>query len=167
MDLGSFKDLAGSLVEVVATESDVDRIWARADQVFGEAVGHKLFTVLTYDEPAGEVVRRYSSRPDDYPVQGSKHMGPTPWGDLLLKQGKPFLGNDDAAIRWAFPDHAQIMAMGLGAAINLPARFAGRTLGTLNLLHETGYYRDEHLETGAILTAILAPLMVPGGSNGD
>ena len=164
---GSFKSLAGSLAEAVTAERDADRVWGHADAVFGQAIGHKLFTVLTYDAPAEEVIRRYSSRPGDYPVQGSKHMGPTPWGDLLLKQGKPFLGNDDAAIRWAFPDHARIIAMGLGSVINLPVRFAGRTLGTLNLLHESGYYQDEHLEIGAILAAILAPLMVPGGSNGE
>jgi hypothetical protein len=167
VDLDVFKSLAGSLVESVAREGDVERVWAVADTVFGEAIGHRLFTVLTYDEPRGEVIRCYSSCPDDYAVQGSKHMGPTPWGDLLLKQGKPFIGNDDEAIRWAFPDHEQIMAMGLGSAINLPVRRAGRTLGTLNLLHESGYYRDEHLEIGAILAAIVVPLMVPDGSTGD
>lgn len=167
INIDSFLRQAGSLVEMVAREHVVDSVWTRADVVFGEMIGHRLFTVLTYDEPAGEVVRCYSSRPGDYPVQGSKHMGPTPWGDLLLKQGKPFLGNDDAAIRWAFPDHVQIMAMGLGSAINLPLRLAGRTLGTLNLLHETGYYRDEHLEIGAVLGAILTPLMAPGHRDGE
>jgi hypothetical protein len=167
MDLDTFKRLAGSLAETVAEGSPADGAWKHADLVCGQAIGHKLFTVLLHDAPAGKVVRCYSSRPDDYPVQGSKHMGPTPWGDLLLRQGKPFLGNDDAAIRWAFPDHEQILAMGLGSAINLPVRCSGTTLGTLNLLHETGYYRDEHLEIGAILAAILAPLMMPGGSNGE
>lgn len=166
MGLESFKSQAGSLVEKVARESRPEKVWRHADAVFGQTIGHKLFTVLLHDAPSGEVVRCYSSRPEDYPVQGSKHMGPTPWGDLLLKQGRPFLGNDEASIRWAFPDHEQILAMGLGSAINLPVRLSGRTLGTLNLLHQSGYYRDEHLEIGAILAAILAPLMVLGGSIG-
>jgi hypothetical protein len=167
-DLEAFNGLARGLVEVVATANSEAEVWARADTVFGEVIGHALFTVLIHDEPAGEVTRRYSSRPDDYPVLGSKHMGPTPWGDLLLKQGKPFIGNDDAAIRWAFPDHEQILAMGLGSAINLPVRLVGRTLGTFNLLHASGHYRDEHLEIGALLAAILAPMMVlPGGFDGN
>ena len=127
--------------------------------VFAEALGHQLFTVLIHNEPAGEVRRCYSSRPDEYPVQGAKSMGPTPWGDLVLKQGKPFLGVDEAAIRWAFPDHQLIISMGLGSAINLPLRLAGRTLGTLALLDRAGHYRQEHLEIGAILAALLVPVM--------
>lgn len=153
-------DAARALSEAVATETEAGAVWRKADAVLEEAIGHRLFTVLIHDAASGTVTRCYSSRPDDYPVQGSKHMGPTPWGDLLLTQGKPFIGNDAAAIRWAFPDHEQILAMGLGSAINLPVRLSGRTLGTLNLLHEAGHYRAEHLEIGAVLAAILAPLMV-------
>jgi GAF domain-containing protein len=153
-------DAARTLAEAVARETEAGAVWREADAVLGEVIGHQLFTVLIHDAASGTVTRRYSSRPDEYPVQGSKHMGPTPWGDLLLTQGKPFIGNDADAIRWAFPDHEQILAMGLGSAINLPVRLSGRTLGTLNLLHEAGHYREEHLETGAVLAAIVAPLMV-------
>lgn len=153
-------DAITALSDAVADGRDADAVWRRADTILAEVIGHKLFTVLIHDAASGTVTRRYSSRPDEYPVQGSKHMGPTPWGDLLLSQGKPFIGNDAAAIRWAFPDHERIFAMGLGSAINLPVRLFGQTLGTLNLLHESGHYRDAHLETGMILAAIIAPAMV-------
>jgi hypothetical protein len=164
VDKDLFVHSAKSLADIVAAYNDEDEVWTVADKVFGQVIGHGLFTVLLHEEASGDVRRRYSSRPDEYPVQGSKHMGPTPWGDLLLKQGKPFIGNDDAAIRWAFPDHELILEMGLGSAINLPVRLAGQTLGTLNLLHGAGFYREEHLEVGAILAAIVAPLMVSTSS---
>ncbi|MDA0342237.1 MAG: GAF domain-containing protein [Proteobacteria bacterium] len=154
-----FTGLAASLAGAVGEQAEAGLVWQRADAVFAEALGHQLFTVLIHNEPAGEVRRCYSSRPDEYPVQGAKSMGPTPWGDLVLKQGKPFLGVDEAAIRWAFPDHQLIISMGLGSAINLPLRLAGRTLGTLALLDRAGHYRQEHLEIGAILAALLVPVM--------
>lgn len=160
LDRNDFRRLAGDLAETVGRENDAGEVWPVLDAVLAETVGHQLFTVLLHDAASGTVTRCYSSRPDEYPVQGSKHMGPTPWGDLLLTQGKPFLGTDEATIRWAFSDHDLIFSMGLGSAINLPVRLAGRTLGTLNLLHEAGHYRAEHLEVGAILAAIIAPLML-------
>jgi hypothetical protein len=153
-------EAARTLAEAVATRDEADAVWRVADRALAEVIGHRLFTILIHDAASGTVTRCYSSRPDDYPVEGSKHMGPTPWGDLLLTQGKPFIGNDAAAIRWAFPDHEQIIAMGLSSAINLPVRLPGRTLGTFNLLHEAGHYREEHLEIGAVLAAIVAPLML-------
>lgn len=155
--------LAGVLAEAVGGEADAAAVWPILDAVLGEAVGHRLFTVLIHDGGSGTVTRCYSSRPEEYPVQGSKQMGPTPWGDLLLVRGKPFLGIDEAGIRWAFPDHDLILSMALGSAINLPVRVAGRTLGTLNLLHEAGHYRGAHLETGALFAAIVAPLMQVSG----
>jgi hypothetical protein len=154
-----FTELAANLAGTVGEEVEAEPVWQRADAVFAEALGHQLFTVLIHNEPAGEVRRCYSSRPDEYPVQGAKIMGETPWGDLVLKQGKPFLGVDEAAIRWAFPDHQLIISMGLGSAINLPLRLAGRTLGTLALLDRVGHYRQDHLEIGAILAALLVPVI--------
>ena len=154
-----FTELAANLASAVGEQVEARLVWQRADAVFAEALGHRLFTVLIHNEPVGEVRRCYSSRPDEYPVQGAKKMGPTPWGDLVLKQGKPFLGVDEAAIRWAFPDHQLIISMGLGSAINLPLRLAGQTLGTLALLDRVGHYRREHLETGAILAALLVPVI--------
>jgi hypothetical protein len=35
--------------------------------------------------------------------------------------------------------------------LNLPARWQGRTLGTLNLLHQTGWYDATDLPAGRLL----------------
>jgi len=85
-----FTELAANLASAVGEQVEAKLVWQRADVVFAEALGHRLFTVLIHNEPVGEVRRCYSSRPDEYPVQGAKTMGPTPWGDLVLKQGNPF-----------------------------------------------------------------------------
>ena len=125
------------------------------DRLTNDVVGHRLFTLLVVD--GSEVARVYSSRPLEYPVSGRKPMGPTPWGDLDMRQQKPFLGRTSADIRWAFFDHALIDSMGLGSVINVPVLYDGLTIGTMNLLHAQHHYVDEHL---AVLQS-LAPLLIP------
>jgi hypothetical protein len=125
------------------------------DGLVKSAVGHQLFTLLYVD--GDEVARVYSNRPAEYPVSGRKPMGKTPWGDLVLKACKPFLGRDKERIRWAFFDHALIESMGLGSAICIPVVYDGACLGTMNLLDAEHHYREEHVP----LVAALAPLLIP------
>ncbi|WP_282606164.1 GAF domain-containing protein [Pelagibius sp. Alg239-R121] len=157
---GDFLGSMASLAEAVANVRRIDEVWAQADAVFGEVIGHRMFTVLRYVEERGEVARLYTNKPDAYPVGGTKPMGPTPWGELVLKRGKPFVGPDADAVRWAYPDHETIIGMGLESALNLPMRLSGETLGTINLTHQSGYYHDGHLQAGSILAALLTPLLV-------
>jgi GAF domain-containing protein len=118
-------------------------------------VGVDLFTLLIKDAEA--VARIYSNRPDEYPVFGQKLMGPTPWGDHVLKRQLPYLGRDIAGIRWAFPDAPLIESMGLGSVINLPVIYDGETIGTMNLLAPEHHYSAEHLQR----VTPLAPLLIP------
>ena len=158
--LGStFLAQAARLAGVVGSETDPHAIWHRADAVFDAAIWHRLFTVLVHHAEQGAVVRAYSSQPKAYPVQGSKPIGATPWGERVPRQGRPFVGRDAAALRWAFPDHPAILGMGLGSAINLPVRLAGRTLGTINLLHQAGHHNEDQVEAGLILAGLLVPVM--------
>ena len=125
------------------------------DRLTAELVGHKLFTLLAVD--GAEVSRVYSNRPVEYPVSGRKPMGPTQWGDLVLRQQKPFLGRTRADIRWAFFDHVLIESMGLGSVINVPVVYDGQTLGAVNLLDVEHHYVDEHLS----MLLPVAPLLIP------
>lgn len=132
-----------------------DKVFQAIDVRAKSIVGHQLFTLLYVD--GDEVARIYSNRPAEYPVSGRKPMGKTPWGDLVLKSRKPFLGRDKADIRWAFFDHALIESMGFGSAICVPVVYNGACLGTMNLLDAEHRYRDEHVP----LVARLAPLLIP------
>jgi hypothetical protein len=118
-------------------------------------VGHQLFTLLYVD--GDEVARVYSNRPAEYAVSGRKPMGKTPWGELVLKSRKPYLGRDREGIRWAFFDHELIESMGLGSVINIPVVYDGACLGTMNLLDAEHHYRPEHV----VVIAALAPLLIP------
>jgi GAF domain-containing protein len=132
-----------------------DNTFQAIDRLAYSYVGHQLFTLLYVD--GDEVARVHSNRPAEYPVSGRKPMGNTPWGDLVIRRAKPYLGRDRDAIRWAFFDHALIESMGLGSVINIPVVYDGKCLGTMNLLDAEHHYRDEHVP----LVAALAPLLIP------
>ena len=70
--------------------------------------------------------------------------------------------NTQEAIRAAFEDHATIASLGLGSALNIPVmRRAGPSdpgwcVGTMNLLHEAGWYTEQDEVVGAQLGFWLA-----------
>ena len=119
-------------------------------------IGHQLFTLLVTVSDGAEVERIWSSDETAYPLTGRKRMGPTPWGDLVLKGRQPCLGNEAAAIRWAFPDHELIASLGLASCINVPVVAFGRTLGTMNILDREGAYDPAGIETAALFAPALA-----------
>jgi GAF domain-containing protein len=128
------------------------------DQALGELVGHKLFTVLYTSADAQQVIRLYSNQPQAYPVSGAKKMGPTPWGDLVITRGQPYIGNDAEDIKWAFFDHELIASLGCDSVLNIPVVVEGKTLGTLNLLHQAGWYQEKHVAIATPFAYLLAPL---------
>jgi len=143
------------LLRTLAEPTQPTRLFVELENVTKSLVGHRLFTLLYVD--GEEVARIYSSRPEEYPVAGRKLMGPTPWGDHVLKARKPYLGHDKASIRWAFFDQALIESMGLGSVINIPVVYGGECIGTMNLLDVEHHYRHEHV---TLLTP-LVPLLIP------
>ena len=104
------------------------------DAIARPRLGHALCTAMRFDAAAMTVQRLYSSDPVAYPPGGSKPKRDTAWGQQVLVEGQPFLGEGEAAIRGAFDDHPLILSLGLRSVLNLPIRLGGRCLGTLNFL---------------------------------
>lgn len=154
LDLGSA--MAG-LAETLAADGQPDALYERFDAILQEAIGHKLFTLLVVAPGGAEVARVYSSRPKAYPLGGRKPMGPTPWGAHVLEAGRPWRGDGASDLAWAYPDHALISSLGLGAAINTPVRYAGRTLGATAVLDVESAYDDDALRFVAAITPLLIP----------
>lgn len=145
-----------TLAAMVAAATEPVEIYRAVERVLTEPLGFGLLTMLVVTPDAQEVERVYSSNCQAYPLAGRKRMGPTPWGDLVLRQRQPFLGRDAEAIRWAFPDHSLISGLGLACAINVPVVALGRLLGTINVLDTAGRYDDQAVET--LLS--VAPMLV-------
>jgi len=143
------------LTAVLEQPGQPDALYRALEAETKALVGHRLFTLLYVD--GEDVARVHSSHPVEYPLSGRKPMGPTPWGALVLKGRKPFLGTDMAAVRWAFFDHELIARLGCGSAINIPIVYDGVTIGTMNLLDAEHHYREGDVEK----VAGLAPVLIP------
>ncbi|HKC45855.1 MAG TPA: GAF domain-containing protein [Burkholderiales bacterium] len=129
-----------------------ERIAVEAQASFG----YRLFTAMRYLGATAEVERVYTSNAVAYPIGGRKIKRETPWSRQVFDAGEPYFASDEAGIRAAFDDADKILALGLGAVINVPVRRAGRVVGTLNFLRETGGYSPADVSKALALAPLAA-----------
>lgn len=139
----------------LVTADGPQALYTRIDKAVQSLVGHRLFTLLAVVEGGTEVERIYSSDPVAYKLTGRKSMGPTPWGDHVIKGMQPWHGRNMADIRWAFPDHALIESLGCGSCINIPVIVFGQMLGTMNVLDREAAYDDSAVAALSLFAPIL------------
>jgi len=60
-------------------------------------------------------------------------------------------------VRAVFFDHALIASLGCGSVLNVPVVWDGRSLGTINLLHEEGWYDASDAALGLVFAALAVP----------
>ncbi|SDR07627.1 GAF domain-containing protein [Rhizobiales bacterium GAS191] len=134
---------------------------AALDSALAQTIGHKLFTVLVLNFAKNENQRYYSNQPKAYPTGGSK---PIETESDLYKEvvlgGRPRICRDAQDIRRAFFDHELIASLGCESAVNVPVRWNGTTLGTLNLLHQARWYGEAELPLLSAFAALAVPAML-------
>lgn len=133
--------------ETAATE-DWTSLFPALDRLSQDLVGHRLFSCSAFrmrSDEDGVAARIYSSDEANYPTSGLKEIVPNRWTDHVIRGRRVFVANSVAGFEDVFPDHAFIASLGLGSVINLPVILKGAFIGTVNLLHETGYYTDKRL----------------------
>lgn len=154
-------DLA-AIAEVTADAREIEAVFGATAALAERAIGHRLFTVMRLHAGTQEVERLYSSRPEAYPVSGRKPKQGTQWGEQVLDRGEIFVANSPDEVRQAFADHELIFSLGIGAIMNVPIRFRGRSLGTMNICHEAGWFRDADHAPGRLLSSLLVPPLLAG-----
>ncbi|MEJ0078758.1 MAG: GAF domain-containing protein [Alphaproteobacteria bacterium] len=147
-------------MEIAASSAEARVVYAIVDELAQRTIGHRLFTVMRYLPETVEVERLYSSNASAYPLGGRKPKQGTPWGDAVLDRGEVFIAADADGVRAAFSDHALLSDLGISAIMNIPIRFRGRVLGTMNLSHEAEHFTSEMIAPGRILAALLVPLLL-------
>lgn len=115
--------------------------------------------MLLHHAATGESERKYTNQPAAYPVGGRKALNPTAWAQQVLHERRPYLGRTAADIRAVFFDHELIASLGCASVLNLPVVWDARVLGTLNLLHEHGWYDEGDLAIGLTFAALVAPAL--------
>uniref|UniRef100_E1TH26 GAF domain protein n=1 Tax=Burkholderia sp. (strain CCGE1003) TaxID=640512 RepID=E1TH26_BURSG len=132
------------------------------DTVLADTLGHTLFTILRYDDATGESARIYSNRPNEYPVAATKPLSGGNWVETVLTRGEAFIGATPDDLRAVFADHELIASLGCESVLNVPVRWDGRTLASLNLLHSRAWYRDEHVPFAQALAQFTLPALLDG-----
>jgi GAF domain-containing protein len=154
--------LLSGVAQAHAQAAQPGATFAAIERAAAATIGHKLFTVLAYHRGARESQRIYTSTPDAYPVGGRKPITDSPWMQQVVQRGEPYIGRDAADLRDVFFDHELILSLGCRSVLNVPVRWRGETVGTLNLLHEEDWYRPEHIVFGQVLAQLALPaLMAP------
>ena len=161
-----------SCVAAVRQPGPVEVLFKTVDKALADTVGHKLFTLLYVAPGAKRVKRIYTNMPKEYPVGGYKEVTESPWHKRLIGERKSWVGFNKADVAWAFFDHELIHSLGCESAINVPVIYAGRVLGTMNLLAEANHYKEADAATietyaalliGPFLDAIAADPDIQGG----
>jgi hypothetical protein len=132
-------------------------LFAALDTAMGAAIGHILFTILVIHPGAGESQRYYSNMPREYPVGGRKPINRTHWFQRVLGDGQAYIGRTYADISDVFFDHELIRSLGCESALNVPVRWDGRSIGTINLLHRAQWYAEGDVPAAEIFAALAAP----------
>jgi len=152
------------LAEAHAAARAPSDVFAAVAAILRERIGYGLLTMLRLEADGEHVTRIFTTDELHYPLSGTEALGSTAWGDHVLRQGRPFLGVDCAAVRWAFPgDHELIESLGLGATMNVPIKMLGRTLGSMNILDGEHRYNESHLAAARGLVAFLVAPFIGGG----
>jgi len=148
-----------ALAEALRSPNQPLTICSALEKLSGETIGHRLFTIMRFDSDRSEVQRIHTSLPAVYPAGGRKQKKATAWADHVLADMKVFRGSEPADIVSAFDDHQTILGLGLGSVLNIPVVFNGRCVGTMNLLHQAGWYGPEDEPIGLLLGTFLIPVL--------
>jgi hypothetical protein len=149
-------DIAG-IAQITASADEADATFRAVERLTQQVIGFHLFTVMRLHSGSQEVERLYSSLPEAYPVSGRKPKQGTKWGAAVLDRGEIFIANSPDEVRAAFADYELIFSLGVGAIMNVPVRFRGRSLGTMNICSDAGWFADSDRATGRLLASLLAP----------
>lgn len=109
------------------------------------SVGHRLFSCSVFEigpNGSGTAARIYTNDEASYPLSGLKEIVPNRWTQIVVEEHRPFVANTVGGFADVFPDHEKIASLGLGSVVNLPVLRCGQLVGTVNMLHEAGYYTD-------------------------
>jgi hypothetical protein len=137
-----------------------DALLGTLAETLQEAVGYKLFTVLEHDAAHGSLRRIFSSRPDINPVGGTKPITESNWMTQVLLRAEPYIGRTREDLQEVFFDHELLASIGCESVLNMPVVWAGKVLGSLNLLHGPCWYDVRDVPTVRVFAQLTLPALM-------
>lgn len=147
-------DLFSQVAELARLGVPISKLYQAIDAALHELMGRKLLTILRLADE--RLYRMYTSDLSSYPVGGSKSIRNDGWLQSMLADGVPVISPDPKTVQQRFVDHEAIIVLGCGSVMNLPITCPFGTLGSLNLLHEAGWFAPEHILLARPFATLLA-----------
>ncbi len=144
-------NLSGMAAALAAPDGQPEAAFEALCDLSRTIIGHRLFTLMTFDMATHEARRTFSNMPDAYPVSGRKQVEENGWTRQVIGEGRTFAANTIEAIADVFPDYELIRSLGCESVINVPIVVAGRFLGTINCLDAAGHYTAERIAASEAL----------------
>jgi len=155
-------DPTSNIANVLAAHRDAnqpDATFRAVDAALAATTGHILFTILIHHPGLKQSERFYSNMPEAYPVGGRKPVTDSAWMKRVIGEGLPYIGRTREDIEEAFYDYELIWSLGCESVLNLPVRWKGQTIGTLNLLHRAGWYSEDDVAVTRLFGHLALPAM--------
>jgi len=152
-----------SLTAVAQAHADTQQpqaTFGAIDKAVAATIGHRLFTILVHHRAERASERVYTNMREAYPVGGRKPITDSPWMQQVMQRGQPYIGRNADDLRDVFYDHELIVSLGCRSVLNIPLRWQGETLGTLNMLHEENWYGTEHIELARVFAQLAVPAVM-------
>ena len=146
-----------TIASVAAQPGQPAPLFRALDAALAAVIGHKLFTILVIHPGAKESQRYYTNQPQAYPIGGRKPITESWWFKKVVFGGEPWIGRNYADVQAAFFDHELIRSLGCESVLNVPVRWNGHTLGTINLLHQANWYTEADIAAAQVFAALAAP----------
>ncbi|HUN44724.1 MAG TPA: GAF domain-containing protein [Acetobacteraceae bacterium] len=148
---------------IVAAHADPDQpsaTFRAIDAALAQFPGHILFTVLVHHPALKQSERFYTNQPQAYPLGGRKPVTDSPWMQRVIHGGEPYIGRTQQDIAAHFFDHELIHSLGCDSILNMPVRWRGETMGTLNLCHCADHYDEAHLPHVRLIAQVALPALL-------
>ncbi len=138
-------------------------VWQETERALTTLYPARLFTVLFYDDRNGILIRLYSSNETINPVGGKKRVSASFWSETVLQKGDVFIAPDKEALMNVFPDAPFLISWGCESVLNLPVKFQGKVIGSVNLMHEEHRYDQADLSPALVIIQMLVPYILDAG----
>ena len=160
MQTTSLEDSLSAVALAHADTTQPHATFDAIDKAVASTICHRLFTIPVHHRDARESERVYTNMREAYPVGGRKPITDSPWMQQVMQRGLPYIGRNADDLRDVFYDHELIVSLGCRSVLNIPLRWQGETLGTLNMLHEENWYGDGHVELARVFAQLAVPAVM-------
>jgi hypothetical protein len=75
----------------------------------------------------------------------------------VLGAGECYIGRTYEDIKDVFFDHELIRSLGCESVLNVPVRWNGRSIGTINILHHANWYTESDVAVAEVFGALAVP----------